>query len=313
MSRCKTKRKRKISLAFVPALIAIAGFGAQPAAAADADVSNLDASKARVKSGEKVRLEGRFPVAQARPVDGAEPTRKRDRVTIEFQAAGKKQWKPVKRTTTRKDGSYSQRVKVRLSGRYRAVSSAGATSAAQRVRARARLELKVGRKNVSSGEKVPIKGQVVPRGSSRKVTVKVGGKRIKTKTQRNGSFRVKWAAGGTGAHKVRAKANGDKLASGSRTRTGKVTVYRPALASWYGPGLYGNRTACGQTLTSGTVGVAHKSLPCGTKLKLRYKGNTVPVRVIDRGPYVGSREFDLTYATKQKLGFGSTGTVYSSR
>ncbi|MGI8727736.1 MAG: RlpA-like double-psi beta-barrel domain-containing protein [Solirubrobacterales bacterium] len=54
-------------------------------------------------------------------------------------------------------------------------------------------------------------------------------------------------------------------------------------------------------------------MPCGTKLKLRHKGNVVPVRVIDRGPYHGNREFDLTGATKQKLGFGSTGVVYASK
>ena len=46
-------------------------------------------------------------------------------------------------------------------------------------------------------------------------------------------------------------------------------------------------------------------------MTLRYNGRTVRVPVIDRGPYVGSREFDLTEATKQALGFGDTGTVWS--
>jgi rare lipoprotein A (peptidoglycan hydrolase) len=71
--------------------------------------------------------------------------------------------------------------------------------------------------------------------------------------------------------------------------------------------------ACGGTLGPSTLGVAHKTLPCGTKLRLRYGSRTVAVRVIDRGPYVGGREFDLTAATKAALGFGSTGTVLSSR
>jgi rare lipoprotein A len=79
------------------------------------------------------------------------------------------------------------------------------------------------------------------------------------------------------------------------------------------PGLYGGHLACGGTLSAGTLGVAHKSLPCGTKVTLHYHGRTVRVPVVDRGPYVGGREFDLTAATKQKLGFGSTGTVLSTR
>jgi rare lipoprotein A len=92
-----------------------------------------------------------------------------------------------------------------------------------------------------------------------------------------------------------------------------VTVYRPAVASWYGPGLYGNRLACGGVLTPSTIGVAHKTMPCGTKLTLRYGDRSVRVRVIDRGPFVAGREFDLTAATRNRLGFGSTGRVLSSR
>jgi hypothetical protein len=90
---------------------------------------------------------------------------------------------------------------------------------------------------------------------------------------------------------------------------GRLNVFRPALASWYGPGLYGNPLGCGGRLSPGTVGVAHKSLPCGTRITLRKGNRIVRARVIDRGPYVGAREFDLTQATKQRLGFGSTGTV----
>jgi rare lipoprotein A len=93
----------------------------------------------------------------------------------------------------------------------------------------------------------------------------------------------------------------------------RVTVYRAASASWYGPGLYGNRMACGGTLTPGTLGVAHKSLPCGTKVHLRHGKRTVTAPVVDRGPYVGDREYDLTARTKEKLGFGSTGTVLASK
>ena len=60
--------------------------------------------------------------------------------------------------------------------------------------------------------------------------------------------------------------------------------------SWYGPGFYGNRTGCGGRLDYGELGVAHKSLPCGTKVTFRHRGRSVRVPVMDRGPYVGSRE-----------------------
>jgi rare lipoprotein A (peptidoglycan hydrolase) len=71
--------------------------------------------------------------------------------------------------------------------------------------------------------------------------------------------------------------------------------------------------ACGGTLGPGTIGVAHKSLPCGTKVHLRKGSRTVTAPVVDRGPYAGNREYDLTAATKDKLGFGSTGTVLASK
>lgn len=85
------------------------------------------------------------------------------------------------------------------------------------------------------------------------------------------------------------------------------TGWRTAVASSYGPGLYGNRTACGQTLTTTTIGVAHKTLACGTRLKFQGRsGQIVYANVIDRGPYVSGREFDLTEATVKQMGYTST-------
>src|SRR5438105_1988939 len=74
------------------------------------------------------------------------------------------------------------------------------------------------------------------------------------------------------------------------------------LASWYGPGFYGNRTACGQTYTAEILGVAHRTLPCGTIVVLSYGANRVTVPVIDRGPYVVGRALDLSNATRRALG-----------
>jgi rare lipoprotein A (peptidoglycan hydrolase) len=99
----------------------------------------------------------------------------------------------------------------------------------------------------------------------------------------------------------------------SRKRIGRAVIYRRALASWYGPGLYGGALACGGRLKRGTLGVANKRLPCGSKVTVRFRGRSVRVPVVDRGPYVGGREFDLTSAVRDRLGFDGVGTVLVSR
>lgn len=76
-----------------------------------------------------------------------------------------------------------------------------------------------------------------------------------------------------------------------------------AVVSWYGPGLYGNRLGCGGTLTPGTAGVAHKSLPCGSRVRICLR-RCVTTRVIDRGPYVAGRTFDLTAPVRDAIGMG---------
>lgn len=78
-----------------------------------------------------------------------------------------------------------------------------------------------------------------------------------------------------------------------------------ATASCYGPGLYGNHMANGQTLTTSTIGVAHRTLPLGTRLHIRANHRTVTVVVKDRGPYAHGRTLDVTSATAHRLGFAS--------
>ncbi len=82
-----------------------------------------------------------------------------------------------------------------------------------------------------------------------------------------------------------------------------------AVATWYGPTLYGNRTACGQRLRPTTLGVAHRTLPCGTKVTIAYDGEFVRTRVIDRGPYANGADWDLTEALAEAIGFGSEGVA----
>jgi len=93
---------------------------------------------------------------------------------------------------------------------------------------------------------------------------------------------------------------------GPQTRPTLLALMRVRRATWYGPGLYGNRTTCGQTLRRSTLGVAHRSLPCGTPVTFYHGGRFVTVSVIDRGPFRRGVEWDLTAATARALGMAAT-------
>jgi rare lipoprotein A (peptidoglycan hydrolase) len=84
---------------------------------------------------------------------------------------------------------------------------------------------------------------------------------------------------------------------------------RSAGATWYGPGLYGSQTACGQILRPGTIGVAHRNLPCGTPVKFVYRGRQVVTTVIDRGPYSRGNAWDLTNGARRALHFAGSGRL----
>jgi len=75
--------------------------------------------------------------------------------------------------------------------------------------------------------------------------------------------------------------------------------------SSYGPGLYGNKTASGSVLTPQSRGIASKTLPLGSDVKITdpKTGKSVTTKVIDRGPYVGDRQADLTTQTTKDLGY----------
>jgi hypothetical protein len=93
---------------------------------------------------------------------------------------------------------------------------------------------------------------------------------------------------------------------GPQTRPKLVALMRLRRATWYGPGLYGNRTACGAKLRRSTLGVAHKTLPCGTPVTFYRGGRFVTVKVIDRGPFRRGVQWDLTAAAARALGMAST-------
>jgi len=182
-------------------------------------------------------------------------------------------------------------------------------------RSRSHVSLHLSTHSVLKGRGLAVRGKVRPSGRHRVKLVfrgPDGGTRGVT-TKANGTFAVRWLPERTGTYAVRAYGVHDRRIRASRSAKRKLTAYRLAGASYYGPGLYGNGVACGGTLLPGTMGVAHKTLPCGTKVKLRYHGRTVTVPVIDRGPYVPGRDYDLTEAVKERLGFPGVGTVLATR
>jgi peptidoglycan lytic transglycosylase len=111
------------------------------------------------------------------------------------------------------------------------------------------------------------------------------------------------AQAGTGGASVIASGGG-QAESGIA-----FTPMRWAGATWYGPGLYGSHTACGQVLRPGTIGVAHRDLPCGTAVKFVYRGHQIVTAVIDRGPFSRGNSWDLTNGARRLLGFDGSGPI----
>jgi hypothetical protein len=85
----------------------------------------------------------------------------------------------------------------------------------------------------------------------------------------------------------------------SGTQVSVASVFRD-----YGLGL-----ACGGVLGREQLGVAHKTAPCGTLITFTYAGRSLTVPVIDRGPFIAGREWDLTGATAAALAFPGLGQI----
>ena len=124
----------------------------------------------------------------------------------------------------------------------------------------------------------------------------------------DGTFSAIWRTDHIGRFSIRVIVAGDaRTAAAAPTIT--VTVYRPSLATLYGPGFWNQRTACGEVLKRSTIGVASRTLKCGEKVAVYYRGRTLIVPVIDRGPYANGADWDLTMATGSALGLNGTATI----
>ena len=142
----------------------------------------------------------------------------------------------------------------------------------------------------------------------------------------DGSFQARWRVNHIGQFSIRAVLGGSALSNGPAavinpatvatppagtplTAPMSVIVYRRSYATQYGPGFFGSRTACGERLRRDTIGVANRTLPCGTKVAIYYHGETMVVPVIDRGPYANGADWDLTTATAAALGITSSAEI----
>ncbi len=288
---------------------------AAPAAAQTAQGPTAEVRDPRLRYGEHVVVSGTAPGGA-----GA-------RVRLEFLPAGEGAWLPVADAAAGREGRFRLTGRLSRSGDVRVVAAPAAAasavtpapggevaSAPRRVRVAARLTtdreriaVRVGRPALVTGAvRHPVPGRTVVlerRAGDGWATV------ARDRTDAKGAFRLRFTPRAAERAALRVRAAGDATNATARRTVGVLTAFRPAVASWYGPGFYGSRTACGQTFSASLMGVAHKSLPCGTEVTLRHGGRTVEATVVDRGPFIAGREFDLGVAVKQALGFGSGGTV----
>lgn len=299
-----------ISLLAAVAVLAVTGSAASaaPTTGASGEQSSellqpgpvvLNVAKYRVNFGGKFRLRGKTGATV------------RGQVRIQEHRNGN--WRTLRKVKTDQRGRYSTKIHARKSTALRAVTNDGRLSRTRNVTVIGHVKLDRSERYVRLGDRFAIRGTVVPRGV-RTVKIRVRGQGvISTRTRSNGRFGVRWKPRAAGDFSFRVWAKKSSFSTGDASLRRKFSSLRPGHASYYGPGLYGNGVACGGTLTPSTRGVAHKYLPCGTPVTLQYGNRTVVARVIDRGPYIAGRDWDLTEQTRNDLGFGGVGVVWTNK
>ncbi len=96
---------------------------------------------------------------------------------------------------------------------------------------------------------------------------------------------------------------------GEYPKQAPAVSWRTGRASWYGEPFRGRRTASGERFDPGQLTCAHKSLPFGTRLEVRYHGKVVQVRVTDRGPFIAGRVLDLSQGAFARLAPLGSGVI----
>jgi peptidoglycan lytic transglycosylase len=292
--------------------------GAQPLAASAASdgSSELPAhlgSARAVTYGSRAVVRGQLGAGRARVP-----------LALEYAPSVGSSWTIVSRGVADRAGDYQLDARLTHSGLLRVLDTrASATvvsvapaqaSAALPVQVRAGLSVEQRELDVLPGQRTTVTGTVRPAVAGDQVTLQLHrGRRWFTvahsRTGARGRYRLSYTPRQTGSDAARVSFQGNRTIASAQRAVGRLTAYAAVQASWYSAG---GTTACGQQLTAGMLGVANKTLPCGTLVTLRNGGRSVRVPVIDRGPYVAGRDFDLTEATKAAIGFGGTGTIWAT-
>jgi hypothetical protein len=243
-------------------------------------------------------------------------------VVLEY-AEGAGAWRPLRQARVGADGRYSFRVALTRSGSVRTVvgAAAGQAVAAQAATASAPTRVAVAgalgvtrqRLDVMPRGTAIVSGHLRPAQPGRTVRLQRragGGWRTlaSDRTGPDGRFFLRFRAGRAGGYAVRLAFAGDGANAAATRGLGRLGVYRAGTASFYT--LYGGALACGGRLGYHSLVVAHRSLPCGTPVTVRYRGRSVRARVMDRGPFIGGREWDLAGAVARRLGFSGVQRVW---
>ena len=239
-------------------------------------------------------------------------------------------WRFVASTRIAPSGQFAIRVQLRHSGFLRVIDAATPTAAtavgsswaaspagtvaSRPLRVRVAATFKLGHQSVDvlGGQRMTVHGRLMPGRGGRAVhlqgRVAHGWRTLaRGRTGAAGGFALRYVADSGVQRRLRVTFAGDRANGRSSASAGRVTVYAQSVASWY---YDAGGTACG---FHAGLGVANRTLPCGTKVRFRYGGRSVTATVDDRGPFVAGRDWDLNQNTAAALGFGGVGTVWVTR
>jgi rare lipoprotein A len=299
---------------------AFAFAGTTAADSANHGVLPISVRPAEVQVGQAVTISGTMLRAQAG-----------QRVILQGRVGTASAWRSLQSTTVTALGRFSFTAHLRRSSLVRVIAahatrtqnadvvsdaaaiSGSSAAAVKPVTVTAQVSADRADHAVLAGGQIAVHGRVLPVVGSRSVRLQGrAGSHWQTlataHTARSGRFTLHYQAQSGTNRSLRVVFAGDTVNARASASAGTVTVYQPAIASWYYDA--GLATGCG---FNARYGVANKTLPCGTKVQFRYGGRTVMATVDDRGPYVYGRTWDLGQSTRAALGFdGGVGTVWAS-
>lgn len=274
----------------------------------------------RLDYGGKVTVRGALPAAD-----------KGRRLELAYQQPGR-DWRAIGYTTVRRDGRFRFVSRLWRSGLIRVLGAGGSStqpvgqglatpagtssslgaSAPKTVAVAARVKVRHRPINVLGGRTVSVRGHLLPGIAGRSVQLqgRSGGRWHTLASARTGSagrFDLRFRPKRLGSRLLRVRFAGDAGNARTVARSAMLTVYHRSVASWY---YDAGSTACG---FHATMGVANKTLPCGTRVEFFLGGRKVTAIVDDRGPFVAGRNWDLNQNTAGALGVSGVATLWSSR